>query len=156
MQSTIWNKQKPGGWEAYEKGTDAAKAEIEDVINYTERSVDDVMKKLDSLQTKIKHATLGKTKLKMGENQDREKSKETDPTKEKHAKRLIRKESEKIENAILEVTSSKIGGCGHLFKMLDVVQGSRKAGQEAQAVVDSKTGDIVVASSAIQQASLIL
>ena len=153
-QPTIWNKQKPGGWEAYEKETDAAKEKIEDIINDTERSVDDVMKKLDSLQTKIKHATLGKTKLKTKKNQDREKSNETDPTNEEHAKRLMRKESEKIENAILEVTSSKIGGCGQLFKMRDVVQGPRKAGQEAQAVVDSRTGELVVASSAIKQASL--
>ena len=54
----------------------------------------------------------------------------------------------------MKVTSLKLGGCGELFKMRDVVAGPKKPGQEAQAVVDSRSGDLVVAASAIQKASL--
>ena len=152
-QPTIWNKRRPGGWEAYEKETDAAKENMEKVINDEEIKIEDVMKKLDAIQTKIKHATLGKTKLKSKKMPD--KDKEVDElTDEEHGKMLMRKQSEKIENAILKVTSSKVKGCGPLFKMRDVVQGPRKAGQEAHAVVDSRSGELVVATSAIQKASL--
>ena len=154
-QPTIWNKNKPGGWEAYEEETHAAKAKMEEVINDDTMSVDDVMKKLDSMQTKIKHSTLGKTKLKTKKNQEKKQSQDNEPTDEEHAKLLMRKQTEKIESSILKVvTSSKRGDCGQLFKMRDIVEGPRKAGQEAQAVVDSRSGELVVASSAIQRASL--
>ena len=38
--------------------------------------------------------------------------------------------------------------------MCDLVAGPKKAGQDAQAVVDSRTGELVVAYSAIQRTSL--
>ena len=150
---TIWNKQKPGGWEAYEKETEGAKQKMEEIIQDKGMSVEDVMMKLDKIQTKIKHATLGKTKIKTKKNQEKERA-ENEPSDEELGKLLMRKQSEKIENAIMKVTSSKIGGCGQLFKMRDLVEGPRRPGQEAQAVVDSRSGELVVASSAIQQASL--
>ena len=40
------------------------------------------------------------------------------------------------------------------FKMQNIVAGPKKAGQEAQAVIDSRTGELVVAGSAIRKASL--
>ena len=57
----VWNKQKPGGWDAYKEETEAAKDQMEEVINDKRKSVEEVMKKLDTIQNKIKHKTLGKT-----------------------------------------------------------------------------------------------
>ena len=67
---------------------------------------------------------------------------------------LMRKQSERIEAEILKVTSSKLEKCGELFRMRDVVAGLNKAGQDVQAVVDSRTGELVVAGIAIQKVSL--
>ena len=66
----------------------------------------------------------------------------------------MRRATNKIEEAIQSVTAEKYGGCSKLFKMRDIVDGPRKAGQEAAAVEDSRTGELVVASSAIKKASL--
>ena len=150
---SVRNKNKPGGWKAYEVETEAAKIQMEDVIMDKSRSVEDVMRKLDSIQTKIKHKTLGKTKVKQKKTQTLGSTKEVE-TDEEHAKQLMRKQSERIEKDILRVTSSKQGGCAELFKMREVVAGPKKAGQDAQAVFDSRTGELVVAGSAIRKASL--
>ena len=149
----VWNKQKPGGWNAYEKETEAVKSKMEHVIMDKTRSVEEVMNKLDSIQTKIKHKTLGKTKVNKKKNPTKERTKETEAD-EDEARQLMRKQSQRIESEILKVTSSKMGRCGELFKMRDVVAGPKKAGQDAQAVIDSRSGELVVASSAIQKASL--
>ena len=132
---SVWNKNKPGGWAAYEVETEAAKVQMEDVIMDKSRSVEDVMRKLDSIQTKIKHKTLGKTKVNKKKTQTLGSTKEVE-NDEEHAKQLMRKQSERIEKDILRVTSSNQGGCAELFKMREVVAGPKKAGQEAQ----EKTG----------------
>ena len=133
--------------------TEAAKDQMEDVIMDKTRSVENVMKKLDAIQTKIKHKTLGKTKVKNTKSAMKGRIKEAE-NDEEHAKQLIRKQSERIEAEIQRVMSTKLSGCGQLFKMRDVVAGPKKAGQDAQAVVDSRSGDLVVAGSAIKKASL--
>ena len=43
--------------------TESAQAQMEDVIMNKTRFVENVMKKLKAIQTKIKHKTLGKTKV---------------------------------------------------------------------------------------------
>ena len=150
---TMWNKKKPGGWEAYKEMTDAAQSKIEQVIEDEEIAIEEVMMKLDKIQEKIKHATLGKTKVKSKKNPAKLPDKETE-SEEEHAKKLMRRASEKIELAIKSVSSSNQGNCAKLFKMRDLVDGPKKAGQEAQAVEDSRSGELVVAGSAIRKASL--
>ena len=84
---TIWNKQKPGGWEAYKVLTDAAQNKMEKVIEDEDISVEEVMRKLDKIQLKIKHASLGKTKVKSKKNTAKLPEKET-VSEEEHAKVL--------------------------------------------------------------------
>ena len=60
---TVWNKQKPGAWEAYEGMTDAAQGKMEQIIEDEGISVEEVMTKLDKIQEKMKHAAFGKTKV---------------------------------------------------------------------------------------------
>ena len=136
---TVGNKNKPGGWEAYGEMTNAAQSEMEKIIEDKERSVEEVMEKLDRMQEKIKHATLGKTKVKAKKNTNKSVQNETE-SDEENAKELMRKASEKIEKAIESVAGLKQGGCAKLFKMRDLVDGPKKAGQEAQAVEDSRSG----------------
>ena len=66
----------------------------------------------------------------------------------------LEKQSKRIEAETLKVTLSKLGKCGVLLMMCVVVAGPKKAGQDAQAVMESRTGELPVAGSAIQKASL--
>ena len=141
---TIWNKQKPGGWEAYKVMTYAAQNRMEKIIGDDDNSIEEVMKKLDKLQEKIKHATLGKTKCKSKKNVTKVDEMKA-VTDEEKAKNLMRKASEKIEKAIQSASAEKQGGCAKLWEMRDLVDGPKKPGQEAQAVEDCRSGELVVA-----------
>ena len=66
----------------------------------------------------------------------------------------MRKQSEKMEDEIKKVISSTQGRCGKVFKRREVVAGPKKGGQEAQAIKDSRSGGLVVASSEIRRAGL--
>ena len=66
----------------------------------------------------------------------------------------MRKQSEKMEAEIKKVTASKLGRCVKVFKMREVVTGLKKGGQEALAVKDSRSGELVVANSEIRRAGL--
>ena len=59
-----------------------------------------------------------------------------------------------MEAEIKKVTSSKLGRCVKVFKMREVVAGPKKGGQEALAVKDSRSGELVAASSEIRRVGL--
>ena len=61
-KSTRWNLFKTGGWEEYKKVSDEIATEADKIIEDTKLSNEDVMKKFDSLQNKIKYKAFGKTK----------------------------------------------------------------------------------------------
>ena len=60
--TTRWNLFKTGGWDEYKKLSDEIASEADKIINDKRLSNNDVMKKFDSLQTKIKYKAFGKTK----------------------------------------------------------------------------------------------
>ena len=152
--TTMWNKNKPGGWAAYaEKSAEMAK-KMNVIVNDDDLEVDMIMEKLDKMQDKLKHAALGKSKMKMSRREAKpEKTTET-ADDEEQANKLKRKESERMKEQIMMITSSKLGRTGQIFKMREVVVGAKKSGQEAVAVVDSRGGELVVASSQIKKATL--
>ena len=67
---------------------------------------------------------------------------------------LVRKQTVNIENKIMKIKKSGKGRCGKVFEMRDVVAGPKKKGQDAQAIKDPKTGNMVVSSSEIKRVTL--
>ena len=63
QQESIWNKGKPGGWEAYEKLMDEKADKIEKIIEDSDINIENVMKEIDEIDKKIKFQAFGKTKL---------------------------------------------------------------------------------------------
>ena len=52
QHESIWNKGKPGGWEAYEKITDEKADKIDKIIEDLDVDIETVMKELDKVDTK--------------------------------------------------------------------------------------------------------
>ena len=57
-----WNRGKPGGWELYESTTNEAAEKIEKVTEDDEIDINEVMKKIEIIDTKVKFKAFGKTK----------------------------------------------------------------------------------------------
>ena len=57
-----WNLQRPGGWQLYEELTNQEAEKILDIVEDTSVQIDEVVKKVEAIETKIKFRAFGKTK----------------------------------------------------------------------------------------------
>ena len=155
IQETGWNVYKPGGWEAYKEATKRKSKDVADIVENKELSEEDVMKKVDMIENKIKREVFGKTKIKKQrktENKAVTSAVKNDETVE--AKELGLKQLEKLEAQINKITSSSCNRCGQIYKVKELIEGPKKSGQESQAIKDPKTGELVVSTSEIKKITL--
>ena len=152
VPETTWNVYKPGAFEKYEMLTKQYGGDIEEVVDNDCEETERMMKKVDSIQKKIKFEAFGKTK----------KKKRIDPKEEvvyrdtdvDGSKNLSMKQVEKLEEAISKVSSGNKGRCGKVFEMKTIVEGPKKAGQEALAVKNPSNGEVVVNSKEVKKVTL--
>ena len=141
------------------------------------------MKKIESIENKIKFTAFGKTKPSTKKFEDSKKCKlcrlaryhpgpegsqeerstqshiehnkcDTCKTKDEKDKDLLKRQSEKLENAINRIKEKKLGRAGSVYKMKDQIAGHKKAKQEATAIRDPKTNELVVSKERIKEVTL--
>ena len=142
-----WNTSKPGGWNHYNWISNLKANKIKDAVE-NENDTDTAGKKLDKIDKKIRFAAFGKTKIK---NNKPKRINKDNKSEEETAKETQRKESEKIEKEFENIKKSKQGRAGKVFKMREVISGPKKQCQEAIALKDSRTGELVVSNSEIKR-----
>ena len=64
------------------------------------------------------------------------------------------KETDRIEAEINKVKAMKQGRTTKVFKMREIMSGSKKVGKEAHAIIDPKTKELVVSNSEIKKVTL--
>ena len=64
------------------------------------------------------------------------------------------KETERMEAEIVKVKAMKQGRATKVFKMREIISGSKKAGKEAHAIIDPETKELVVSNSEIKKVTL--
>ena len=67
---------------------------------------------------------------------------------------MLKKQTRKIEEAIEKIKDDKDGRCGKVFKMKEIIAGPKKGGQEAHAIRDPITKELVVGTGEIKRVSL--
>ena len=147
-----WNTRKPGGWEAYEKAGESYAVKLSEIAEDEGYSSEEVFEKVEKIHDKMKWTSVGKTKPRTKKAEAKEKHKENDD--EEKAKDLMSKETKRMEAEILKVKAMKQGRATKVFKMREVISGSKKAGKEAHAIIDPETEEIVVSNSAIKKVTL--
>ena len=145
-QESYWNLNKLEGWKKFKELQAEVKIKTDNIVEDKSLSIDEVDKKMDSIQTKIK---FGKTKP-MTESCKRRRleqgltSASGMEDEELKKKEIIRRQNEVIKDSIQKIKSRRFGRQISVFKMKDIIAGSKKPKQEAHAVRDSKTGEKVV------------
>jgi hypothetical protein len=151
-QVSRWNLHKPGAWEEYEWRTNLQAGRISELVEDENIEITEVVGKVNKELDKIKYKCFGKTKVKVDKKEKAKKDKTG--TDEEEAEAMAAEQSEKVEKQISRITSSKLGRCGNVFKMKEVITGPKKSNQEAQAVKDPKTGRLVVEPEEIKKVTL--
>ena len=67
---------------------------------------------------------------------------------------LIKRQSKKIEDEIVKLTSEKRGKVINIFKMKENIMGPKKGGQDPTAIRDPETGELVVSNEKIKEVTL--
>ena len=95
VKSSKWNLGKPGVWDVYQELTNNASKEIKDVVFNDELGIDEVMKKVETIEKDVKFAAFGKTRI--NQNKANKKVAKVDKTDEE----WIKRQSKKMEDEIL-------------------------------------------------------
>ena len=109
--------------------------------------IEEVIDKVGKLQEKSKFMAFNKTKIR----QRKPITKDYDAIK---AKDLLARQSEQIKRDILEIKSNAKGRAAQVFKMKTRLGGSNKAAQDAHAIKDPRTGELLVTTQEIKSATL--
>ena len=153
-----WKLNTPDGWKKYEAMTNDAMEKMDEIIENKSLTIEEVKRKTDAIQTKIKFRAFGKGKPSTEKARTRRLA-----TKEKSAGELDRQVKEKallslqskmMEDKINNVKSLKYGRASSVFKMREEVAGSKKQKQEPHAVIDPKTKKLVVSTDEIKRVNL--
>ena len=67
---------------------------------------------------------------------------------------LLRKQSSKIEEDIVNIQRGKIGRVGQVYQMMKFLNGDKKEGQKPVAIKDPETKQLVVAPEDIKKVTL--
>ena len=125
---------------------------IEEIAENESFTVEEVVLKVEKVQEKIKQVAFGKTKPESKRAVAKRDKIEKEDTEK--AKYLLARKSDKIDTEIKKVKSLKQGRTGSVFKMRELVRGEKKGKQEAHAVKDNETGEMVISNEEIRRVSL--
>ena len=130
----------------------------EKIVEDKTLSEDEVVKRFDSTTTKMKFKAFGKTKPVSRKSADQRLEERLKAAQglddEPRVKELMRKQHNTIEMEINKLKEGKFGKVTNIFKMKEIVSGSKKGPQDPHAVKDVNTDELVVASTEIKRVTL--
>ena len=114
---------------------------------------EELMRKIDKIQTKLKFTVFGKSKPQTARSKKRQeeaaKENETEDAKE-----LLARQIHRMEEHIQQVIKADKGRVTRIFKMKEIIGGSKKSAPEAQAIKNLETNELVVSNSEIKKVTL--
>ena len=149
-----WNLGKPGGWDRFVRFTNEMAEKVNKVVNNSELHIDEVIKKVDKIETKIKFASFGKTKTSLKRVKSDSSRPNDDIDQKAKDEELLLKQSEHIEHEIYKIKVSGQGRAGNIFKIMNSITDPKKGGQEASAVRDPDNDELAVTPEDIKKVTL--
>ena len=143
-----WNLNKEGGWKKFEELTEKAGEKITKIVEEEEK-VENIALKIEKIEKKNHVPEFWKSQSNKGKND----KKLTDIIKSKSSEENEKQVEEQIAERTMEIKAErlnkelnelkKIGNKNtNVFKLAERVNGPKKAGPEAIAVKDPKTGEL--------------
>ena len=164
----IWNTNKPGGWSKYKECTEN-NAELDRIVEQAEKmSTNVMMKKIESVTTKMKFKCFGKVNNSRGMEKDKELDKlytekftavTDDDIKNvdtKIAAKLLEKQRKEYEDKLdcLKSIKKDRGKSAAIFKLKEKILGSRKDGMESVSMNDPISGLMISNPEELKKASM--
>ena len=148
-----WNTGKPGSWEKYKEISDKVAEDIKAIAADEGFEDEEVMKKVDKILTKIKFAVFRKTKPRTERTRNKIRA-AAEGKESEQSKELLTRQATRTQAQVNKVKKGDHSRVTQIFRMKDIVAGSKKAAKEAQAIKDPETNELVVSNSEIKKVTL--
>ena len=125
---------------------------IHELVENEVNSSEELMMKIEQINTKMKWIAFDKTKPKS--KTAVAKTADEIISDEDKAKALLTKKSERMEAKVLEIKSTTNGRTTKVYKMREAIEGSKKPAKEAHAVINFRTNELVVSNTEIKRVTL--
>ena len=164
----IWNTNKTGGWSLYKESTEN-NAELDSIVEQAEgMSTNEMMKKIESITTKIKFKCFGKVNNSRRMENDKDLDKlytekvKADTEEEiqavdcRIADKLLQKQRKEYEDKLeyLKLVKKEKGKSAAIFKLKEKILGSRKDGMESVSMNDPVSGHMICNPEELKKASV--
>ena len=142
-----FNLKKQDGWTNYKALTEVCD-DLLKIVRDEEADIESVQRRFDNMHTKIKFKSFGKTRIKLpGNKQSLPKITEDTPKNEQNNEQkmiedILKQKAERLQQEIKELKSSSTSRPTRTFKLLEKIQGPKKCGPEAVAIVDPTNNDL--------------
>ena len=123
---------------------------LNDIMDEKETSIEEKMDKFQRLHDKIKFRAFGKVQIK--ENTRTEK--QSPHEKNESAEEMFKNQSNEAEKEIEKLKTEYPSRAGRIWELKKKIVGGKKAKNQATAIVDPKTGKLVVSKHEIKEVTL--
>merc|ERR1712215_405096 len=144
----IWNVNKPEGWSIYERIMDGITDKINSIVDNDKITIDEAIKRIDTLENKVKFKVFGKTTRTKKNFNKVSKAKYMDNIE------LLEVQAKNIEKEVNKIKGKEKGSIGRIFKMKAAISGNKRSRQEATAVRNPKNGELTVSANEIKKVIL--
>ena len=154
-QEVRWRTGSKEGWEKYKQLSKDASKKIDKAVEDKTNDIDMVLKKVESIETKMKFEAFGKCTAKSSVKKKEKKDKEEKYlTTEEKAKQLLENQMKQVDTAVKHIEESGLHKVGKIFKISKEIKGIDKGTSQANAIKHPTSGKLIVEKEEIKKISL--
>ena len=154
-QVTRWKTGKKESWIRYKEASKKASRKIDKIVEETDLSIDEVVKKVEAIETKVKFEVFGKCSANKTSKLYTSITEENNTLEdEDKAKELLECQTKRLDEEINKVKETGRNKAGRIFQISKIIKGLESNGSKATAVKDPSTGTLIVDKEEIKKTTV--
>ena len=154
-QEVRWNIAQKQDWIKYKEESKEVSTKVKKVAEQKEINIDEVLKKVESIETKIKFKVLGKCSIKSKTKREAKMKQNVElKTEEEKARDLLIRQTNRVDYELKELEEQGFGRVSKLFHIAKSIKGLEKGAGRATAIKNPATGELVTDQAKIKSVTL--
>ena len=154
-QEVRWKTGNKESWTKYKEESKKASKKITETVENKKNDINEVLNKVEAIETKMKFKTFGKCTVKsMAKRKEKIKKNEMHLTEEEKAILLLKNQTKRVDEAVSKVEQSGLNKVGQIFKITQEIKGVERGASRANAIKHPTTGKLIVDQQEIKETSV--
>ena len=150
-----WKTGDKEGWKRYMENSKQASEHIKRVVENKDNNIEEVIKKVEVIETKLKFKSFGKySQQSIGKRNAKEKEYQKDLSEEEKAKQLLAKQIERVEENVKDIEKTGPNKVGRIYEVSKQIKAMEKGAGQANAIKDPCNAKLIVDQEQIKNVTL--